>query len=297
MKLKSLLREESIGEYQANAKFYRPTEISDRVFSSWCRNNAQKVLKNYKPIYRGFDAPAVGIIDTNGMNRKSANTKNYYTLWMDNYVAWKNYPKRSKSLICATSSIISEDFGEVQLIIPADKNKIGICSDYDLWFSFEELSKAYGHNGNLEHLMDDISKIFYTLYSASIAKSAGDNFHVLEKCLKDATLTKMKEEVEIEDTTPEKFKSESKSAIGICENKGYDSLYELFGALLVPEGNGFNETTGAVWGTANFPKREVWVQGECVTVDLYKCHDLWNRLARANLNDDHFFDFLIKVGQ
>jgi len=72
--------------------------------------------------------------------RKSANTYNYYTLWMDNDPAWASFPKRSRSLICSTSLNIASSYkgqgGKPMVVIPVENCTIGVCSAADLWESF-----------------------------------------------------------------------------------------------------------------------------------------------------------------
>ena len=65
-------------------------------------------------IYRWVSLKHPGeIIYSNSLTamRKSANTKNWYTLLMDNILPeWAAYPKRSQSFICSTSERRANDF-------------------------------------------------------------------------------------------------------------------------------------------------------------------------------------------
>ena len=65
--------------------------------------------------------------------RVSANTDNYYTLVIDNSPEWKDYPKRSKSLICSTDRGYADSFGEVYRVYPINGAKIGVCPGDDIW--------------------------------------------------------------------------------------------------------------------------------------------------------------------
>src|SRR5271168_3608736 len=109
-------------------------------------SNAIQAMKENKFIYKGFNTNLGHnflLTDPSQKERKSANTSNQYTLLMDNLPAWKEYPKRSRSLVCSTSSDRAASYGNVYLVLPFNGARIGICPEYDIWDSFYELS-GYG---------------------------------------------------------------------------------------------------------------------------------------------------------
>lgn len=83
----------------------------------------------------------MGINEPQKNYRTSANTRNYYTYIIDNSENWKDFPKRSKSLICrAYINQIPTYNGYDYYVIPIDKEvKFGVCNDSDLWTSFKNL--------------------------------------------------------------------------------------------------------------------------------------------------------------
>ena len=66
-----------------------------------------------------------------GKPRRSANTLNYYTLLMDSNPRWKQFPKRSQSLICLTDGSYRGRDGWV--VFPKDGWRIGDTGIRDLW--------------------------------------------------------------------------------------------------------------------------------------------------------------------
>ena len=146
----------------------RTQKISEEDFVDILEHHcAQAVINiNYTPIYRGINTAAFGkqlqlkVGDsTVGAPRVSKNTKNYYTLWVDNSKEWKDFPKRSRSFICSTSRTYADDFGEVYLVIPYDNAQIGICPESDYWYSFDIIDDL----SSLNSLIDNISSIFLDL--------------------------------------------------------------------------------------------------------------------------------------
>jgi hypothetical protein len=111
--------------------------------------------KSKFPIYRGIKGSSLPFLYTNpdaGEPRQSANTYNYYTLIMDNTPAWKNYPKRSRSLICTTDIDYSTVYGSLPYIVyPENGAKIGVCPTDDIWGSFSEF------NGRVSMTLDDMN--------------------------------------------------------------------------------------------------------------------------------------------
>ena len=90
------------------------------------------------PLFRGMSSgPDYLLLHPEAGGRKSANTSNYYTVIFDEVLP-KDYPKRSKSIICGSfkNDDYTVGFGSQQyVIIPFDGVKIGVCANYDLWAS------------------------------------------------------------------------------------------------------------------------------------------------------------------
>jgi hypothetical protein len=92
------------------------------------------------PIWRGekqqnsiLGKDGVAIVDTTKSERKSKNTSNWYTLIIDNHPRYKEYPKRSKSLICTNNIKSAEEYGPPMAIIPFNSAKIGVINAPDIW--------------------------------------------------------------------------------------------------------------------------------------------------------------------
>lgn len=110
--------------------------------------------KSKTHIYRGISGSTLPFLYTNpqvGEPRQSKNTKNYYTLIIDNSSVWRNFPKRSRSLICTTDRDYSYSYGRPYNVYPENGAKIGICPYDDIWGSFEEF------NGKISMPLDDMN--------------------------------------------------------------------------------------------------------------------------------------------
>lgn len=101
-------------------------------------------VKNY--LYRGFeDDGDYYIIDGSKGERVSKNTTNYYTLILDQIFAtgsaYKNYPLRSKSIICSTSKKTASHYGNVYVVLPFKGVDIGYIGSDDIWNSDIEIGE------------------------------------------------------------------------------------------------------------------------------------------------------------
>ena len=97
----------------------RSQEITEDQFDNLLEKNCSDIIKIYKQtgeyIYRGLSggrSPYIHIDPTKSI-RKSRNTSNFYTIMFDEILpSWKQYPLRSKSIICATSIKVAMSYGK-----------------------------------------------------------------------------------------------------------------------------------------------------------------------------------------
>lgn len=113
-------------------------------------------------IFKGLHLPSLSPFSylTPVENRESKNTKNYYTLWMNNNSEWKNYPKRN--VICSSNPITASHYDranrQYNLILPKNDSKIGIVMDEDIWdVSLNTLKTS------LNTVVEFIDKIFHAM--------------------------------------------------------------------------------------------------------------------------------------
>lgn len=120
-------------------------------------SNALGFLKKGAVIYRGIgdagNTPFL-FIDPKKHVRISANTTNIYTALIDGTPSWKNYPKRSQSIICATEKYNAESYGGLYTVLPVNGYRIGVCPKDDMWRSFIKTIgvSAYELNNEFEDL-------------------------------------------------------------------------------------------------------------------------------------------------
>lgn len=125
-----------------------------------------KEALNATPIYRGMRQSATIILgDGNDLERKSANTQNYYTMLTSNDIleSWKGWPKRSKSFICSNNTGKAKIYGNgIFRVIPLENQDIAVATSDDFWDSFPR-TYEYGAN-NLSDFNRLINTLYYKIY-------------------------------------------------------------------------------------------------------------------------------------
>ena len=260
MKLKRYLQEDKDEELTVEINY---TELEEDNCINLIKKSYYIGLNNKYRIYRGINNDANYMyVNPKLVTRRSAYaSKNYYTELLDFFKSWKDYPKRSKSLICTTkygyASKYAADSDGIYVVIPKNNAKIGVCPEEDIWSSFQEIS-----NLNFETLNDfniDLAKLFTTIYDSPTVS--------IVKACKNIT----KRTLEIYDIVDD-------SNILIDFNKSnYFTLYEYLEHLMDPKLNDFELIT--VNDLSRYDtSHELWTDSECILIKNTLINDLINKV-------------------
>lgn len=119
-------------------------DVSPSDFNAALDKYEKQIVESYHGglLYRGQRATSNVILADGGkMQRKSANTKNYFTLITEVLPSWEGYPKRAKSFICTNSLNTAHAYGRsggVYIVVPLENQPIGVASEGDIWLSFQK---------------------------------------------------------------------------------------------------------------------------------------------------------------
>lgn len=225
----------------------------------------KKHCKQYKwedqLVYRGINANPTKpqFVDPSKHTRASANTMNFYTLWIDNSKKWAKYPKRSQSLICTTGIEGARSFGNPFIVVPYDGATIGVCPTDDFWNGFmndmDKLDQMHLHGFNqlifafVSTLMDSHPK----------ADAIGKNFNIFKSWLKktDNIILNNPDEAKkkmIDEGWDEVFDDVMK----------YGGLLKMMDTVLDPKPNKFQVMPFTKFKAENFPYKEVWTDSPCL---------------------------------
>ena len=199
-----------------------------------CLNNLRFFYKKKEWLFRGINNTSnfLFVDPTKGKPRRSANIDtNYYTLLIDNLPSWKEYPLRSRSIVCSTSEEYASDYGEVYIVIPYDNANIAIASEDDLWDSFK-----FGSLG----LFNDYLKYLFREHDLKVSNN---NYQSLKNAL-----------IWLNDNNIVDYDKYN------IFNSDKDVMKSL-DKLMSPDYNGFK------LGLKNMKEnREVWIQGKAILI-------------------------------
>ena len=231
----------------------RSKQIPNYAASKLLEKNCQVAMDSwqYAPIYRGIGSGFSYLyIDPKQGTRRSANTKNYYTLINDNSKAWSKYPKRSQSLICTTDVNYTSSYGKSYTVFPYDGAKIGVCPKDDYWKSFDE-GLENGNASALHEFNYDLNDIFKKHMNIQINdktfKSITDAFKNFDLIVKDRQIVTFE--------------------IKYSWFNGYNgNLLELVNSILHPMNNSF-ELKKIGDDLTRGEEREVWTDSKCILIE------------------------------
>jgi len=205
-------------------------------------------------IYRGIpkkDEDFLSINPKQGNPRRSANTSNYYTLIIDNDPAWKEYPKRSQSIICSTGNDSATSYGTVYMVFPYDGAKIGVTPADDFWSGFAN-SKIY--------LMSNFNRSLQKLFKYLNISFDDDSWQDIQSAFKE-----LDEEIDGDDDYYYDILSLSKASESwLKEYISFFNMEKFIRYKLNPKRNGFKLVHAG--DQINCRDCEVWTDSQSILV-------------------------------
>lgn len=233
-------------------------------------SQAFKNLKNGCPIFKG----SMGFFDdtfremTPLKNRKSVNTLNYYTLWMNNSPEWSKFPKRS--VICTNSYDYASGYGKVFFILPENNSDIGIVPKDDIWNAFRPMP-AHDDEDELQDASVINRSIIHRVLVAGInfkkLKFQINTFHDLLEAIKlfDSLDTSDKESI-LKGLKKEYFGGYDTDFNYILKHGLYDYLNTVFSPkdFILENINNYNLKAAS----SGVEHREVWFDNNFLLVNI-----------------------------
>lgn len=200
--------------------------------------------------------------------RSSRNTSNFFTSLIDSSNRWKNYPKRSRSIICTTDYFAAKAYGSVYNIFPKNGAKIGICSEDDIWSSVDNILAELGLYVN------DFNNLFYELYD-EIGESQNEmerlNYENIDNILNKFDEFIQKNGIERFIELPSIHYSKIATHL---KNNYRGNIRNYFDDLLDPVKNNFKLVSIEEFNITSRFIHEIWTDGDSYMVD----EDFWKTI-------------------
>jgi hypothetical protein len=232
--------------------------------SLWMFESKTPIWKGEKQQDSILGKDGVAIIDTTKSERKSQNTSNWYTLIIDNNPEYKNYPKRSQSLICTNKIGTARRYGPPMAVIPFNDAKIGIVNDPDIWRKSITM-------GDEEMSLVQANGYFSMLKKFGLSDTDWQSFIDFDKKLK----------------TDKKFREEVKNSVSVEGNPLEDLLDDFVNKVRKMYGDlGFELLTPKQYEKRPTAKHEIeerWIGGKVLCLNENIFNTLCNEFKNENI--------------
>jgi hypothetical protein len=273
MRFKTFLMEDASSGYR-NIKEPTAIKYAQSMFKESLQPDVPYIIRGMDSGYGNYTNY---FFVNNIRGRVSANTSNEYTTIIDNSPAWAEYPKRSRSLICTTSSNLeyARDFGDPFIILPTPDTKIAVCSKYDFWDSFPVVSSLlekakYSEFNNQMSLFNDAVRSIFDAAKFKLSES-NTSFERLKRALNVGT-------VYLRDPDSPHVSSEDKVFFKSVIN-GTETMLEFVERILNPNSNRFKLVKYNELPTLKNKNLELWLEGPVLA---FGCYDIttWSEIKR-----------------
>ena len=214
------------------------------------------------PIYRGITGKEdYYIVNPATSVRLSQNTSNEYTWLLSELPNWKQFPARTRSLICTTDYGHAKYYGNAYVVVTPNRASIGVCPEPDIWGSFPLLESLFPSLATLNRAIQNVIMTVLKLnYSDQHSNEFFSALKQANSLLSVPDLNPFFGYNELSDTLLQAYQTE--------RNKKADLTFKDFLAILLdPYRNGFDlETTETIGDSLHDKTVEVWTQDVCILV-------------------------------
>jgi hypothetical protein len=256
-------------------------------------------------LYRGIsdiDSNVI-LIDSTNHIRLPKTGNGMYNSWIDGSPDWKEYPKRSKSIIMSTvyntAYLFSGDTyrnkKNVYLTLPLRSNKnseilYGICPKGDMWYSFEEtLEREYGlpTDYSISSLFDDLGIYFQLLLDKSPRDVKYPTFQDLTNWIDELQSILDNPTIDEQETIDELLNM-GNHHVDVINNilKDFGLLRSIHN-IMNPNKNGFKlENLDYICKNLEGYESEIWFEGKAIGISIEYLETILNKkLLYMNIQD------------
>ena len=267
-----------VNENERRSKTLRRPIFMNILIRGKFRSAYDKFLEG-NAIYRGVKGSAAypyWIVDPHKFYRKSRNTNNFYTGLIDRLPSWRNWPKRSRSIICSTNPRNVSAYGHSMIVFPKNGSKIGICSEDDFWYSFPVVKKRLAMT-----VMSDFNYCFHKTF-IDIDVKLGKLAETLNETNYDEFMNEL-QKIKVYDIVNKWVFANKRGTILKDMNENFDGDWETyFDGLLNPQKNEMSLQTIETFNP-EYLDREVWTDNLSLMVGSQYNTELRNSLSRIKI--------------
>jgi hypothetical protein len=287
----------------------RTSELSESEFKKILHQKCSQFVKNPRLLQRSkrevnfvysYINPKIFTREPLQSNDGAGVSSKHHILLMENLPSWKDFPKRSKSIIGLTSPRSDYLFGNQKfLVIPFDGAKFGVAPSADLWSCKAEFTKERALTDDLGISFDD--RFSYNLRSLNISDS---DYQTMMNDFEERRLKRQKILASDDFTTTIKKRFANKLFDKVDEY-GFKTVEDAFSYFLSPDrfrGTDLDELEGFKvmnWNELNqIPESqdcEFWTESECLLFYLCSTTPMSSSTDRIEDAYDTFLNDFINI--
>jgi len=228
------------------------------------------------------------IVDPKDIERESPYaSSNLYNLVFSNLENWSKLPKRNKSLICGDVESVNRRGGINSLemiVIPLESVEIGVCSNYDIWVSFDNSLNCY-----VDNFFENLNLYYGILRKKDrkLLKLSDKDWNKLKDELVEfdkLRITNIQPEISFNKYDKPKYYMDMMlhqidyfdDSLKLKWKNNEISTLELMTVLFNPKTNNIKSLK---YDGTNLPtNREVWTDSKCLLIDKYEINDFILRM-------------------
>ncbi|MCK9416030.1 hypothetical protein M0Q97_05155, partial [Candidatus Dojkabacteria bacterium] len=228
------------------------------------------------------------LINPKKHDRKSANTRNYYTYIIDNSKDWEEFPKRSKSLIC--SLYFNREISNGFVVIPIEDGNFGVSNVLDFWAAFDKLH-SLNRNFDLPVFNLMLNQLYQVFFKNELDDDSAEIFFEQISKLTDI----------ISKTSETDFKNLYFHVDNISYPQDVKLLFKYFKSnidkgidcrksmeiLFNPKDNNithmkYSQLKNYIVGREVWFREEVWTDSECLLISKYAYKSIVEKMKNMN---------------
>ena len=247
-------------------------DVAKKIFKKRC-GEYRSVRYTGSQIFRGLaytNPRPLLFVRPSKSYRMAKNTDNFTNAILDIIPSWRDWPKRSKSIVCSSREGSAQFYGKVFEVFPFDGAIIGICPSRDFWDSFpiveKRLSKAKEQQIDWFNysMPDALKKLGYTAdYWRYYPEDAENLFKYLDS--KVQRNPKIFDDI-LEAATENGIDSRTKRIL-LDMRTNFKTSESYFDELFNPEKNGFEKVPISKYHTNSNVDQEVWTESDSLMIN------------------------------
>ena len=268
-------------------------EETEKHIKNYCNEYNPEKFEIVRNVAVNNNLPSIDInylVNPNERKRTSHAFFNTYTLLIDNFESWKDFPKRSAALIATLNHKNIENKNVKYVVVPYNNVIWGVCPGNDIWYNWKKFGEITGSN-QIHYWIKKLN----VLYSNKNREVPFDNENY-ENLVKQ--INSLKELFMDREYTNARFNKRSPMTKFINYVNTFDKekpLIEILEDLMNPYDNGFKVCTTKELNDLPLKEYEIWTNDKVVLKNDFSQNDFSQYILNKDIESTTINNNEIKI--